>query len=171
MHLINYLGNALLKRRAKAGKTTSDRYPIFKDQVQNTVIILDKAHVHKSTQNAIEKVAKPNFGKITFLIIDLANNKESHDSGVLSMYQIDFRGRLKKNAPELTCSKTPDALINTLTWTLPRLELFLLEIKAPLKIRFDRESEIFYNFIVSNESKNALEKMSDLIEVYKALSK
>lgn len=124
------------------------------------------------TKTKLSHLAKPYFSSVDFLIIgEILQSGSSDRNDTISLRDLSFSGKFNKKDFKLSIRDKYDIVVNFYDIADPTLELFIAGIGTPLRIRFDRINEKFYNFIVPIEIKDISTRFEQFLKVYQTLKK
>ena len=172
MSVKSYLSKFLLKRVSGSKADSGSRDFLFEKKLKTLLIILPEKDPLEILMTRLSHSARSLFTKTDFLI--LKNHAEVNiikGATILSSDDLKYNGRFKKKDFSLNLDKDYDIVINFSGNEDPTLELFILSIPTSMRIRFDRDNEKFYNFIVPIENKDIHTRFEQFLKVYQTLKK
>lgn len=171
MSIKSYLSNFLLDRRINSSEKTATKKYLFEKKLEEILIILPAHHSNTDQKRKLEHIGKPLFSNIDFLTVSDVDSAKTELKSDLSVNDLNYKGRFRKNDFILPLKSNYDLVINLLQENEATIELFISLISSSLKIRFDRVNEKFYNFIVPIENKDIFQRFEQFLKVYQTLKK
>ncbi len=172
MSIKNLLSSYLLKKKARQHPAGLKHSSVFYSEMQSIIFILPQSEKAEGQKTKLNQLASKHFRNISFLIIDPTSSKVPAAGSDLNPTQLDFRGQLKKLAQiDQKLYFDSDLLVNFMGQVSSVIELFMSNLSAPLKIRFDHNSNFFYNFIVPIENPDVAVRFEHFLKIYQTLKK
>jgi len=163
----NFYLNRLYNERKKSGYLT---YP-FEKKDPALLIVLDQNAADDRLLNGLRSLSAPLFGRIDFLQVTPSREDHRPENNIICPGRLSLSAGLSsKDAPPALLSEY-DVVVNLLLSDEAPVTLFLCKLKPQLFVRFDRENEKFYNFIIPSQDKDLFTRFEQFFRIFQTLKK
>ncbi|MCO6462242.1 MAG: hypothetical protein J5I59_12635 [Saprospiraceae bacterium] len=165
--LIKYfLGNTLKKKAREA-------HPVKPFEIRNPSILLvhEGAELSGQMRQSMDTLLGRDFGKISHLSFVDEKSKHAPDKNILHKGGFTLRAELKDKEAKVDLKGRYDYIVDLDDISSPLLHHYLIKFSPTLMVRFNKDNEKFYNFIVPSENTDRLARIKQFFTIYQTLKK
>lgn len=165
--LIKYFLGNTLKKRAK------EIHPIRPFEIKNPTLLIVHNGMEPSgqMQQSVDAMLGREFGEISHLSFVNDKSKHAPDKNILHKGGLTFRAALKDKEAKVGLKDRYDYIVDLDDISSKLIYHYLLKFSPSLMVRFNRDNEKFYNFIVPSENTDRLARIKQFFTIYQTLKK